>query len=989
MISGIDNCIKHLRQFGSRIAFVVIKTIAALVSIPAKQSKNFLQKQKGILKPHRYIYMQSGRVFGLHYVSIDREGTFSAKVKRKILRVQKLLSHLLEYRIGNKLSPLRRYYFTELLVILILVGSVGVYMTSQGAATRSKLPIPYQGRLMDQNYVPKADGTYYLAFEIYDALTSGTCKWRTEVGGTGACDGSDLEAITTTVSRGLFNVVLGDGTANVNPQMAENFNTANTAYYLQVRVCTSAAATSCETLSPRKQLGGVLFSYNSDLLDGVDSTGVLLLSPGTSTQSLTFTDAATTALTLTANSLTSGTALSISASALTSGTGITFTGPTSTGITGSALSITSDVGSGGELINLVPDFSGAAVTAYGISMAGTDSTSSGNTNYLNYGSLTYTGNAAKVGIGYYTTLSTSSTTADTLIGFDMAAATTGIITTGTRNIYGIRSQPASTAASTGGTTNVYGGYFKAAGVVGTSGTINSYGLYIANGTMDTTGTSTNYGLYVESPTLADTNYAAIFAGGNVGIGTTAPATPLEIVFSSSATSTVTTANSIKIRNSDTTVNNGAFVLFDIQRSTPGQINAGAIGGTSSADTNNGHLVFYTNSTGTLSERLRIDQNGYVGIGSSSPSYRLDIVTSTANDRGINIAHSATSGTNYGIYTSLTGAATTNVGGYFSATGATNNYAAIFENGSIGIGTTAPFEKLTIMNGSFGLTQGYINTPSGGFGTYQNLLTYSEEFNNSAWVTSSVTVTTDSTAGPDGRTIADTLEGTGSSNIKQTYTTTTNGNYTFSVWMKTSSGTVTTGLRIDSTDATPTTGTVSAVTVTTTWQRFSVTQNFTGTPSNISAVILPGNGSTGTVIAWGAQLEQASSANLYVRTLENAIATTQRGATVNGNLFINGPLTAQTKTVTSASYTLTDFDNTVFVNSSTSTTITLPAASSSTIGRMYEVYKADGGSTSVTVQRAGSDQVNGGTSVSVSTQWYGIRVIGYTATQWIARTLTSP
>src|SRR3989344_3618489 len=91
----------------------------------------------------------------------------------------------------------------------------------------------------------------------------------------------------------------------------------------------------------------------------------------------------------------------------------------------------------------------------------------------------------------------ATTSAQTLIAADLATATSGVITTGTRNVYGLRSQPSSTGASTGGTTNVYGVYFKPGVVVGAGGIINSYGLYIANGTMDTTGTSANYGLYVE------------------------------------------------------------------------------------------------------------------------------------------------------------------------------------------------------------------------------------------------------------------------------------------------------------------------------------------------------------------------------------------------------------------------------------------------------------------------------------------------------------
>lgn len=63
---------------------------------------------------------------------------------------------------------------------------------------------------------------------------------------------------------------------------------------------------------------------------------------------------------------------------------------------------------------------------------------------------------------------------------------------------------------------------------------------------------------------------------------------------------------------------------------------------------------------------------------------------TANSYGIYSLHSGgISGTGYSGFFSKTGGSTTNVGGYFSATGATNNYAGIFENGFVGIGTVTP------------------------------------------------------------------------------------------------------------------------------------------------------------------------------------------------------------------------------------------------------------------------------------------------------------
>lgn len=122
--------------------------------------------------------------------------------------------------------------------------------------------------------------------------------------------------------------------------------------------------------------------------------------------------------------------------------------------------------------------------------------------------------------GFDNGISLDGTGAKSVYGVRSNIFSSGIVTTGTQTLIGTESIALSTGLN-GATSNVYGFIAGAGGTV-TSGTINAYGVYINNETSNTTGTSTKYGLYVADQTGADNNYAAVFAGGNVGVGDTTP-----------------------------------------------------------------------------------------------------------------------------------------------------------------------------------------------------------------------------------------------------------------------------------------------------------------------------------------------------------------------------------------------------------------------------------------------------------------------------------
>lgn len=106
----------------------------------------------------------------------------------------------------------------------------------------------------------------------------------------------------------------------------------------------------------------------------------------------------------------------------------------------------------------------------------------------------------------------------------------------------------------------------------------------------------------------------------------------------------------------------------------------------------------------------------LGLGAAADATNILTATSASTtdlSKAANITHTGViTGTGYAGYFSTTGISTTNVGLYATASGATNNYAAIFESGLVGIGTTAPEFRLTLDKGA--------TTPDGGIlaiGTY--------------------------------------------------------------------------------------------------------------------------------------------------------------------------------------------------------------------------------------------------------------------------------
>jgi hypothetical protein len=218
---------------------------------------------------------------------------------------------------------------------------------------------------------------------------------------------------------------------------------------------------------------------------------------------------------------------------------------------------------------------------------------------------------------------------------------------------------------------------------------------------------------------------------------------------------------------------------------------------------------------------------------------------------------------------------------------------------------------------------HTTTPFGGIGRWENLLKWSEAFDNAAWTKNDVTITPNNQTAPDGQTTADTAtKGTvaATDNLFQypgaQLAASTAKDYTISVWLKAAapvSG-VTLKMYLQGVN----TYTSSAFTVGTTWERYTYTANLNNT--SLSAVNVGGGISipnSATLYVWGAQLEQASEAGVYVQTTASAVSL-GRGivsnedyrivgdqiisgnTTITGNLTVSGTATLQNTTYIGAS-----------------------------------------------------------------------------------------
>jgi hypothetical protein len=181
----------------------------------------------------------------------------------------------------------------------------------------------------------------------------------------------------------------------------------------------------------------------------------------------------------------------------------------------------------------------------------------------------------------------------------------------------------------------------------------------------------------------------IISGGNVGIGVTNPGKLLEI--SKSASGVVGPILNLVNPTSAT----GSAVEIRFAPAASYDVRYASIQGINRDGQNNMELAFVTGAGGAITEKMRINSTGNIGIGTTAPSQKLEIkggallITADEGTNRIRLRHNGdTSGGDISLYDS---AGTFNT--FISGDSGTNSY--LNNGGNFGIGNTNPSVKLTM------------------------------------------------------------------------------------------------------------------------------------------------------------------------------------------------------------------------------------------------------------------------------------------------------
>jgi len=576
--------------------------------------------------------------------------------------------------------------------------------------------INFQGKLVSNTGVNVADGNYSVTFTLYDAASAGNNLWD--------------ETQTVAVADGIFRVSLGSVDTTI---AAVDFNTDS--LFLGIQVEADAEMT------PRVRFAAVPYAFMAEKVNGLtvtNTTGTFTLTSGkTLTATNTLTLAGTDGTTMTFPS-TSGTVVTLDlAQTLTNktigSTGLTFSGATTDitttsgealtilpggvaaftlgGASTTSLTVTTDGTGDGEVVLPTGSIATGEILDATVTYADLNVSGSLTDEYcLTYEATGTTLEWATCGAGGSQTPWTADIDAD---GFDLVdlsnilfRETTGAPTGSDVGMYRDNSGDLSLNVLASKTFNV--------AVNGTDEyTFSSTALNL--GTNSLSGTTaaidfSNFDVDSSGNVTVGGAYTQTYTGSGTGFSLTANSSTGD-AFKLSSTGEVEGSQFAHITNTNSTGILGSLIKLS------GNLNVG-IGqeskileavATNKGNANSNSYNGYFSMTNNPTE----DNSGSIGLYSAVS----DASAYASAIRAVWGNVSTASNTSVGTYTSYGGyftnagtttGTTTAIGIYATASGADNNYAAIFNAGNVGIGTTAPVGALGILKAG-NATQSNIST----------------------------------------------------------------------------------------------------------------------------------------------------------------------------------------------------------------------------------------------------------------------------------------
>ncbi len=206
-------------------------------------------------------------------------------------------------------------------------------------------------------------------------------------------------------------------------------------------------------------------------------------------------------------------------------------------------------------------------------------------------------------------------------------------------------------------------------------------------------------------------------------------------------------------------------------------------------------------------------------------------------------------------------------------------------GTFAVGEASPTETVAFGDGvDLLFNSGQLISPFGGFGAFQNLLTYTQDFRSITHWTHSNIASAGSATGPDGISAVCRIVNGGGGNgfMYEDKTVSTSTSHVFSIWIK-GSGAQDISIQLINQNGDAGT-TTNSITLDTNWRRYFVVHTTSGTTTSLRSQINHTASGSDVIFTWGAQLEENSAPGLYVISkAATASSTAGKGFLINGTL----------------------------------------------------------------------------------------------------------